>query len=101
MDENISKKVKNILLDSPTTENTNWILESTIKNPNCIVLVKNLERKNFIYHKYKESLNRKNLIYRFCRKLFNKKDPVFLTVDERLSCRRCSSPIIIDESIFL
>jgi len=90
----MSNKLEEIIRANRATGNTTWILQSTIKRPNCIIVAKNMNGAKNLELGYKILLSKSAWYKKLWWKYFGRKKPKFVSLDFRLEGSRL--PIIFD-----
>ena len=89
-------RLQEIVRDTRQTGSTTWILKSAIKNPECIIVCRNMQQAKGLERKYNKMLSDVWLGKKLWWKLFGRKQPKFLSI--RSNFRGFGLPVIFDNA---
>jgi len=92
------EEIKKIVLKTRGSGNTLWILKSAIKQPNCIIVSKDLKSAKQLENNYFQLLSKVSWIKRVFWKIIKRKNPKFLSINSGFD--GITSPVIFDNSTF-
>ncbi len=92
------EKITEIVCKTRRTGNTDWILKSAIKQPNCIIVSKNGQQLKILEKRYFFLLSKSAWYKKLYWKWFGRKHPKFVTTDSKFES--FSLPIIFDNGSF-
>lgn len=88
------ERLQEIVYSTRQTGNTTWILKAAIKNPECVIVSKNMQQAKFLEREYYKLLLNAWWGQKLWWKLFGRKHPKFLCLNSEF--RGFSLPVIFD-----
>ena len=92
------EKIKEIVYKTIATGNTTWILKAAIKQPNFVIISKNMQQAKNLERNYFYLLSKCVWYQKLYWKWFGRKHPKFMTIDSRFE--GLGLPIIFDNGSF-
>jgi len=92
------EKITEIVYRTRQTGNTTWILKAAIKQPNCVIVSKNMQQAKNLERNYFQLLSKSAWYQKLYWKWFGRKHPKFMTIDSKFEGFRL--PIIFDNGSF-
>ena len=92
------EKITEIVYKTRRTGNTTWILKAAIKQPNCVIVVKNMQQVKHLQKNYYQLLSKSTWYQKLYWKWFGRKHPKFMTINS--SFEGLGLPIIFDNGTF-
>lgn len=86
--------LQEIVYQTRQTGNTTWILKAAIKNPECVIVSKNMQQAKHLEHEYRKLLLNVWWGQKLWWKWFGRKHPKFLSLHSEF--RGFRLPIIFD-----
>lgn len=86
--------LQEIVYQTRRTGSTTWILKAAIKNPECVIVSKNMQQAKQLEHQYRKMLLNVWWGQKLWWKLFGQKHPNFLSLSSEF--RGFRLPIIFD-----
>ncbi len=92
-------RIREIVYETRRTGNTSWILQSAIRNPNCIIVGKDLKQAHHLREEFIRMMIKSPWYKKLWWKIFGYKEPLFVPIS--YTFRGENIPIIFDNGTFV
>jgi len=92
------ERITEIVYSTRRTGNTTWILKAAIRNPECIIVSKNMMQVQYLADEYHRLLSKSIWYKKLYWKWFGRKHPRFMTINSRFE--GMNLPVIFDNETF-